>query len=168
MNPKIPLTNILALKTIVEKFKGKDIDWVLTGSTALAIHGVDVAVSDIDILTDIENADKIAQALKEYNIEPMHHKTSTQFKSYYGLFKINNVEVEVIADLEKIYNNEWIKAEKSRIREIKRYEGMTLPLLELREEYEAYKNMGRTDKANKILEFIEKEELLSTRRSRAS
>lgn len=158
INSNIPIANIIALKKILEKFKNKNINWVLTGSTSLAIQGVDVKANDIDILTDVENADKIAEILKEYIIEPMHHKTSPQFKSYYGLFKINNVQVEVIADLEQIYNDEWIKAEpRGRIKLMKRFEDMTLPLLELQEEYEAYERMGREDKADKIRKTLEKE-----------
>jgi hypothetical protein len=167
MNPKIPIANIMALKKITEKFSGKNIDWVLIGSTSLAIQGVNVEVHDIDIKTDVKNADKIADMLKEYAVEPMHHKNSSQFKSYYGLFKINNVQVEVIADLETMHEGEWIKVENSRVKVIKRYEDMTLPLLELKEEYETYKRMGRMDKANKIKEFIDKENNYS-RRSGAS
>ena len=167
MNLNIPKQNIDALRIIVERFKGKYLNWTLTGSMSLAIQGVDVKAGDIDILTDVENADKISDILKEYTIEPMHYKTSSQFKSYYGLFKINDVQVEVIADLERIYNNEWIKAERPRIKLIKRFEDMTLPLLELQEEYNAYVNMNRLEKANKILETIEKDSA-SSRRSRAS
>ncbi len=167
MNPNIPKENIDALRIIVDKFKGQYINWTLIGSMSLAIQGVNVQAHDIDILTDVENADKIAEILKEFIIEPMHNKTNSQFKSYYGLFKINNVQVEVIADLERIYNNEWIKAERPRIKLIKRFEDMTLPLLELQEEYNAYIAMGRTEKANKILETIEREKSYS-RTSRAS
>ncbi|MGV8087056.1 MAG: nucleotidyltransferase domain-containing protein [Candidatus Woesearchaeota archaeon] len=167
INSNIPIVNIIALKKIVEKFKNKNINWVLTGSTSLAIQGVDVKAKDIDILTDVENADKIAELLKEYVIEPMNYKTSEHFKSYYGKFKISEVEVEVMADLEKKYNNKWIKSERPRIKLIKRFEDMTLPLLELQEECEAYILMGREDKANKILEALEKEKS-SYRKSGAS
>jgi hypothetical protein len=168
MNAKVPIANILALKKIAEKLNGKGLNWVLIGSTALAIQGVDVPVHDIDIMTDMESADKIAIALKEFNIEPMHYKTSAQFKSYYGLFKINEVQVEVFADLETKHNDEWAKTVRSRIIVMQRYEGMTLPLLELREEYEAYKVMGRDEKAKKILEFMEKENSYTRRRTGAS
>jgi hypothetical protein len=168
MNPKIPIANILALKKIVDKFNGKNINWVLTGSLALAIHGVDTTINDIDILTDVKSADIIADALKEFKIEPMQYKTSSQFKSYYGLFNINNVKVEVFADLEILQEDEWVQIVKSRIKEIKRFENMTIPLLELREEYEAYKSMGRKEKAKKILEFLEKENENFRRSTRAS
>jgi len=168
MNAKIPIANIIALKKIVEKLNGKNLDWVLTGSCALAIHGIDVPVNDIDIMTDMQSADKIADALKEFNIEPMHLKIDARFKSYYGLFKINNVKVEVFADLEVKQNDEWTRTVKSRFTEIKRFEDMTLPLLELKEEYEAYKSMGRMEKATKILAHLEKEESSARRNSRAS
>jgi hypothetical protein len=165
--PNIPKENIDALKIIVDKFKGKFISWTLIGSMSLAIQGVDVQAHDIDILTDIENADKIADVLKEFVIEPMHYKTSTQFKSYYGKFQVNGVQVEVLADLESIYNGEWTKTQKSRIKLIKRFEDMTLPLFELKDEYDAYIRMNRIEKANKILETIEKEKIVN-RTSRAS
>jgi hypothetical protein len=80
---------------------------------------------------------------------------------------INDIQVEVMADLETFNNAEWIKLERPRIKLIKRFEDMTLPLLELTEEYEAYIRIGRTEKAQKIKEAIDRERSLRVR-TRAS
>jgi hypothetical protein len=156
MNIKIPDKNISALKIIVDKLSNKNLHWVLVGSTALAIHGVNVKVNDIDILTNINSADKIAKQLKEYIQEPMHYRENSQFKSYHGMFKINGVQVELLADLECIYNNKWIKKKNLGIVVYKDFSNMIIPVLDLKEEYEAYKRMGKNEKANKILEVLQR------------
>jgi len=153
---RIPKSHMEALRTITERFRGKDVTWVLVGSTALAIHGVDVPVNDIDILTTIESADKIQEILKDYMLEPMHYRENSQFKSYYGLFEINGIKIEIIADLEKIYNGKWVKKENFGMRTVKMYDGIIVSLLDLREEYDAYKNMEKTEKADKIYEVLER------------
>ena len=41
-----------ALKTIYDHLYQTDIIWALTGSTAVAVHGMDWTPNDIDIKTD--------------------------------------------------------------------------------------------------------------------
>ena len=51
---------------------------------------------------------------------------------------------------------------------MKRFEDMTLPLLELREEYDTYSLIGKFEIADKILDAITKEDKLLRRSTRAS
>jgi len=156
MNINVPKQSIDALKIIVNKIQDKNLRWVLGGSMALAIQGVDVKVNDINIFTDTDSADKISEILKEYAMEPMHFQSNSQFRAYYGLFEIKGVQVELIANLEYMYDNIWIRKENQETLMFINFANMTLPLLDLKEEYEAYKRMGRTEKANKILEALKK------------
>jgi hypothetical protein len=167
MAVSIPEKNIEALRIIVNKLKGEYINWAIGGSMGLAIHEVSVEIHDIDIFTNTEGADKIFMLLREYNIELMQHKEDAQFKAYYGLFEINGIKVEVIADLEIMEESKWVKLENLRIKEIKRYKDMTVPILDIRHEHDANKRIGRIDKANTIAEFLRKEEEYN-RRTRAS
>jgi hypothetical protein len=152
----IPQKNIDALRIITKKFSEHNLNWVLIGSTALAIHGVDVDVRDIDIKTDQESINKIGELLNEYAIETVHYKESEKFKSIYGLFNISGVQVEIFTDLECKTDGEWEKIPNFDKVVIKKCEEMNIPLIDLHEEYEAYKKLGRIDKANKILEILKK------------
>ena len=87
-------------------------------------------------------------------MESMHFKSNSQFRAYYGLLKIKEVQVELIANLEYMYNDTWIRKENQCILVFKKFANMTIPLLNLKEEYELYKRIGEIEKANKILEVL--------------
>jgi hypothetical protein len=156
MKTNIPKQNIEALRIIIDAIKDMNLRWALVGSTALAIHGVGVEVHDIDINTDPKSICQIGELLKEYVIEPVHYKETEKFKSIYGLFNIFGVQVEIFTDLECHTDGIWQKISNPHKIIMKEYEGIRIPLIDLREEYEAYKKLGRIDKANKILEVLEK------------
>lgn len=60
-----------ALSAFLEKVAGKEIDWWLCGSAALAARGIDVAPHDIDIITDETGALKLGEILQDYLVEPV-------------------------------------------------------------------------------------------------
>ena len=168
MKYQIPKENTEALRIIYKRLLGKGISWTIVGSTALAIHGVDIKAKDIDIQTSRENADKMIGLLKEFVVEPMHHKSDGQFKSYYGKLMINGVGIELMADLEKMVDGKWVMIESPRMRMVKRYDNITIQVFDLRDEYEAYVKIGQIEKAQKIKERLDEENRPSHRTTRAS
>jgi hypothetical protein len=153
----IPEQHFKALEIIVNTLKGTGIDWAVIGSTNLALQGVDVEVHDIDLLTDKTGACKASEAFKEYIVKPVEYKEKGSFKSYNGLFKIEGIDIEVIGEIQhKLPNGEWSK--KSRIDDklLITYHGLHIPLTPLRAEYEAYKSMGRLEKAEKIKQVLDR------------
>ena len=153
----IPESHFKALKIIIDKLSGKNINWVIIGSTNLALQGVDVDVHDIDVLTDKVGSLRVAEALKEHCVTPFSLKEKIPFKSYYGAFRILDVEVEVIAEIQhQLKTGRW--STKSRIKDmiLFYYKGLKIPLLPLESELEAYELMGRTEKVNKIKAVLDK------------
>lgn len=84
-----------------------DVKWALDGSTSLALQGIDVKPHDIDILTDRDGAIKIQDGLKEYNEVPISHSSNGKYDSYFGIFKVNGIKVEVMGDLRVFRDGKW-------------------------------------------------------------
>lgn len=154
----IPKNNIKTLKILVKKLSNKKINWAIIGSTNLALQGVDVTANDIDILTNKEGAFLIGKLLKEFTIKPIEYKESERFKSYYGLFEINNIKIEIMGDLQyKIPKGDlWSKKSRLSKKIIIKYQGLNIPVISLEQGYIAYSKMGRIEKANKIKEVLDK------------
>ncbi|MFH1209224.1 MAG: hypothetical protein V1663_00335 [archaeon] len=148
--------HIKALRILVKRLSNKKINWALIGSTNLAIQGINIKAHDIDILTDKEGAFKINKALKDSEIEAVRYKKSEKFCSYYGLFKINSIKIEVMGDIKNKIPKGDLWSETSRLSDklLINFNNIKLPVISLKGEYYAYSKMGRKDKAEKIKERL--------------
>jgi len=148
--------HIKALKILIKRLSNKKINWALIGSTNLAIQSVNIKAHDIDILTDKEGAFKINKALKRFEIKAVRYKESERFCSYYGLFKINNINIEIMGDIKNKIPKCDLWSEKSKLSNklFINFKDIKLPVISLKREYYAYSKMGRKDKAEKIRERL--------------
>ncbi len=157
---KLDEKTIEVLKFIHDIFERNGIRWVLAGSISLALHGIDVRVGDIDIITDRASALKITQLLKKFQIKELEYSSSDSYRSYHAVFVINNVKVEIMGDLQERIGNDWIdlswridSAEKIELFE------RTFPLSPLADQLGSYAGSEREEdreKVGKILEAIRK------------
>ena len=143
------------LKMIYEKLKGEEVKWVLTGSTNLALQGLKIKPKDIDILTDKEDAFKINKLLKEYETEPVKLRKSNIFQSYFGKFKIKELNVEVMGNLRVKTGGKWTPSRGLEHRTTINFEGMYLPVLSLNEELKSYEKLGRKKDSIRIRKIKE-------------
>ncbi len=160
MTNKLDERIIEVLKFIHDIFERNGIRWVLAGSVSLALHGIDVRVGDIDIITDRASALKITQLLKEFQIKELEYSSSDSYKSYHAVFVINDVKVEIMGDLQERIGNDWIDL-SWRIDSAEKIElfGRTFPLSPLADQLRSYagsEREGDREKAGKILEAIRK------------
>lgn len=155
---------IKALRILNRKLKNRSINWVIAGSTNLAIQGVDIEPHDIDIVTDKKGAFSIGKILKEFEKEPVEFKESNKFKSYFGIYEIKGVKVEIMGDLEVNKKNIWIRTNGLSKKKIVSFKRMQIPVKSLKSEYESYNKLGRIEKAIKIkkIRMLSKEKIVST------
>ena len=151
---------IEVLKFIHDIFERNGIRWVLAGSISLALHGIDVKVGDIDIITDMASALKITQLLKEFQIKELEYSSSDFYRSYHAVFVINDVKVEIMGDLQERIGNDWIDL-SWRIDSAEKIElsGRIFPLSPLADQLRSYAGSEREEdreKVGKILEAIRK------------
>lgn len=143
---------ISALQQFVSLVEGKNIFWILSGSVSLALQWVDVVPKeDIDILTDATWAKALDELLADFVVKKSEYSSTDKYKSYFGIYKIDDIQVEVMGDFQYM-TKEGIWSKENQTHEIiyKEYHGMQLPMLTLEQELQEYENMGRTDKAEKI------------------
>jgi hypothetical protein len=84
-------------------------------------------------------------------VKKSEYSSTDKYKSYFGIYKIDDIQVEVMGDFQYM-TKEGIWSKENQTHEIiyKEYHGMQLPMLTLEQELQEYENMGRTDKAEKI------------------
>lgn len=134
---------IEALKLLSQKLKS--INWVIIGSTSLALQGIDIKPGDIDILIKEEDIFVVNERLKEYEIKPIRYRSSKIFRSYLGEFKINNTKVEIIANLEQNIKGKWISYDHrlNNTNTIK-INNLEIPTSLLNEQIKRYKESGKS------------------------
>lgn len=104
--------NILdVLKAFYQIIDGKNIPWVLSGSTALVIQGVDVGINnDIDILTDEEGSKQINILLADYKVKGSEYSATDKYKSFFGIYKIGELNIDVMGEFQyRLKNRLWSK-----------------------------------------------------------
>ncbi len=134
------------------------LDWALTGSTALALQGVDVVAHDIDLQTNAEDAYRAEERLQEFVVTPVREAISQHIRSHLGKLEMHGIQVEIMGDIQKrAADGPW--DEPPRLEQNKlwiEFEGLRLPVLALEYEYRAYLQMGRLEKAERIRRRLER------------
>jgi hypothetical protein len=136
---------------ILSRLKHLSHPWAVTGSLGLFLQGVEVDVHDIDLQSTKEGAFAIERALKEYGIRKVEYLESEKIRSFFGQLAINGIKVEIMGDIQKDVGSEWGPPSDltAWIRWMEVGE-LSIPVLDLEFEYEAYRMLGRDEKAKKI------------------
>lgn len=145
-----------ALKIIHDGLQETKIIWAITGSLGFVLHGMKLEVNDIDLQTDASGAYEIENTFATHVVRQVKFSVSDKIASHWGELKIAGVKVEIMGALQKkLPNGTWESpVEVERYREFVTFEFMKLPVLSLKYEEQAYRKLGRTEKANQIQEWI--------------
>lgn len=150
------------LKVIKKLAKLIDRDkWVLVGGASRALQGIDDTINDIDILTDRVTAEKFYILLKNNVVKKLEMSENLPFKSYFGVYELDGVKIEVMADLEikgednmSVYNAS-LKRMLSYDREAE-VEGIKIRVEPAEEALIANVLLGRIERAKKLAKFLAK------------
>ena len=152
----LPPAFVDVLRKIDAALQGTDVVWALTGSAGLAIKGIPVTPHDIDIQTDRAGVETFARLFAPYLVTPPTFRESDHTRSWFASFNIDGVQVEVMGDVqhrdEDGFWDDPPNLEANRI--IIQVAEMRIPTLTLDFEEEAYRSMGRNDKANLIAQYL--------------
>ena len=147
-----------ALRIIHDRLQGAGITWTVTGSLGFALQGVPVAPHDIDIQTDKNGAYEIERLLHEFVAERVRFSSAERIRSHFGVLIINSIRVEIMGDIEKrTSKGTWRPVDdlKKYVRRVE-IDDMTIPVLSLEYEYEAYMQLNREDKARFLQNWLER------------
>jgi hypothetical protein len=145
-------------ETILELAKIlKDTQYAIRGTASLILQGYDMNVDDIDILCDKETALKCNDLLKNQLIKKVKYKKSEKFRSYFGKFKVNGIQVEIMGEWEIKQRSsklaeQWTKpfnASKDEVRNIK-VKSKKVKVTKVETELKVFASMGRWNAFHKI------------------
>ncbi|MCY3761886.1 MAG: hypothetical protein OXH50_11605 [Gemmatimonadetes bacterium] len=145
-----------ALKVIYGKLRNTEIVWAITGSLGFALHGMETKANDIDLQTDAAGAYGIENALTEWVVRKVRLSVSEKIASHWGELEIEGVKVEIMGALQKKRpDGTWEPPVEVELhREFVPFEGMMVPVLSLKYEEQAYRKLGRTEKADRIKDWL--------------
>jgi hypothetical protein len=128
----------------------KPINWAVTGSLGMVLHGMQMDIHDIDIQTDKEGAYEIERRLVNHLVKIVHFRASERIRSYFGVFEINGVKVELMGDMQHlIADQKWDKPVAiETCCDWVDFNEMHISVITLEHEAEAYQLYGRTEKRN--------------------
>ncbi len=151
--------HLSALRLIHERLGEASLLWVVTGSLAFALRGMDVVVHDIDLQSDRPGAYEIEHRLHEFVVEPVRFSSSATIRSHFGALSVHGVKVEVMGGIEKLTaESRWEPpADLAQSREWVAAQGMSIPVLSLEYECHAYRTLGRTQRADMLEQWMERE-----------
>jgi hypothetical protein len=134
----------------------KPINWAITGSLGMVLHGMQMDIHDIDIQTDKEGAYEIERRLVKYLVKLVHFKASERIRSYFGGFEIDGIKIEVMGDMQHLQPDQtWDKpVEINACSDWVDYADLHIPVITLEHEVKACQKMGRTEKAEMIKTFM--------------
>lgn len=157
--PAIPAQILGVLCWIVPRLEHVHPPWVLTGSLALRLRGVPLEVHDIDLQTTRAGAYCLQDAFANRVVRPVTFSSTERIRSFFGQLSIEGVRVEIMGDIEKkLPDGRW-----SQVLDLRReaivfhWKGLSIPMLGLQHELEAYKLLGRDPTSASIARKLEQE-----------
>jgi len=89
-----------ALSTLLERLQDSSIEWRVWGSVTLALQGLEIAPSRVDLLLPGGDAACLmAETLGEFVESPPRRRASEPFANYYGHCRIEGVKIDLIGEL---------------------------------------------------------------------
>lgn len=152
--PTLPQNHAEAVHELVSSIE--EAEWALTGSTGHALQGVPVEPNDIDLQTDERGAREIMDEFSNVK-EELTYVESENMKSYLGTLEIEGIEVEVMGDVQKrLDTGEWeTPIDVTEHRNFVSFDGIQVPVLSLEYEIEAYRRLGRHERADMMERVLE-------------
>jgi len=130
----LPERIVQVLRVICPILNDARVEWAVSGSLALALHGLPVVPKDIDLQTDRLGAEQIARLLAEYLSYPPGMQLGVRLvRSYLAQLRIQGLEVQAMGQLEfQSPDGRWNPAPDFRQkRTTVDYLGLSIPVVSL-------------------------------------
>jgi len=146
------------LKRLIDELEGKDIEWAVVGSMALALRGAPLDPHDIDIMTDRAGAYEIERLFSKYVTRRVALRSSDKIRSHFGALEIDGMKIEIMGEFQhRREDGGWDEPPDLRaLRQTIMVEGMRIPVPRLDWSRESYRRLGRPERVAMIEELIHK------------
>ncbi len=146
-----------AIRVISAGLEGMTEPWAITGSLGFALQGSGVEIHDIDLQTSQAGAFDIERHLSAFSKKAVVFSEAEQIRSYFGSLEIGGIKVEIMGSVQKrLPDGTWeAPVDVSPLRAWIDYAGLRLPAMDLEYEYQAYRILGRIERAALLREWLD-------------
>ncbi|MCU0523177.1 MAG: methyltransferase domain-containing protein [Anaerolineae bacterium] len=140
-----------------------DLSYRVVGGASLALHGLPIAVHDIDIEFPSEAIDaayRFESLTHGEVVLPVAWRERGEYRSHFGTQIIDGVKVEIMAGLERRVGDHWLPSFLTT-HETTDLEGTAVHTLTLEEEALSYLRAGRLDRVALVLPHCDPDRLLA-------
>ncbi len=147
-------TYMAVLRQLSTELKESRVNWVVTGSLSCALQGLPFEPHDIDIQTDKQGAYEIERRFSSQVSRKVTFSSTERMRSHFGTLLIEGIVVEIMGDIQKrLEDGTWETPVDLRSqRQFIHVAGMTIPVLSLAYEAQAYLKLGRLERAEMLRE----------------
>lgn len=144
------------LHKLYTELAGSGVNWVVTGSLSFALQGLPLTPHDIDIQTDEAGAYEIERRFTSSVTRKVAFSSTERIRSHFGAMLIDGITVEVMGDLQKrLEDGRWEDpVDLGRHKHFVAFEGMDIPVLSLEYEAQAYRKLGRFERAQMLQQAL--------------
>jgi hypothetical protein len=152
----LPPAHAATLAVLCDRLPVDEVNWALTGSTALLLQGVPVGEPhDIDIQTDQHDWAEVEHRLAEFVIRPVRQSHTSRIRSHFGALLIHGVQVEIMGGVQHPDGEGWTSPVDPRDHQVLLdWRGRVVPVLRLTYEAAAYNSLGRRERVRLIRDWI--------------
>ena len=145
---------------IVQRLDEAGMTYKVVGGAAAALHGVPLAVKDLDLETDADGPYQFQTLFPNQALEPVTLRESQVYRSHFGRFDFDGLTVDVMGDLHRRDAESWIPTAAATETMVD-LEGTSVPVSWLEEETLAYIRRGRLERAAQCLPLCDTDRLLT-------
>lgn len=147
--PSIPKKFRETVLELADELSGKT--YAFRGTTSLVLQDLEMNIDDIDIICPRETALKCNKLLERHLTEEVSFKKTAKYKSYYGKFLLNEIEVEIMGEWQiKDTEGHWSQPYDGRDRKEMDIDDQSVYVTPVSEELKMFAQMGRWNAYHKI------------------
>lgn len=148
------------IRRIAAALNAASIPYTVVGGASAALRGLPLSVKDIDIQTTAEGAYRFAEIFSASNVGPVTLSDNGAYRSHFGRFIFDGVDVEVMGDQERWQNGRWVNT-MALTQEAVDLDSVPVSVAWLEEEVLAYIRRGRLERAALLLPHCNRDRLLA-------
>ncbi len=149
-----------AVAFVAASLNDAGLPYKIVGGASVALHGVPIAVHDVDIETDEGTAYRIARLFADHVIQPVTFVEGEAYRSHFGRLRVADVTFEVMGDLHRREGRAWVPTYTLTL-EVLSVHGVPVRVSWLEEEVLAYIRRGRLERAALCLPYCDRDRLLA-------
>ena len=159
----ISLGHLNVLRKLHARLALTGINWAVTGSLGFALQGVPVEPRDIDIQSDASGVYEIQRLFSAFVLRPVALSSKHNIRSHFGALLVDGIEVELMGDIQKAdADGTWGQAtDLNRHKRFVEVGGVRIPVLSLEYEEQAYRKLGRIEKADLLKRWLQAQQATS-------